>query len=77
MDENWFFKFYKNYEEILRALNESMFYFHVDDDPIMLKLKTISTVFKSVIINEVYGSIFYLFMRDDEVLIDNIYNHLK
>lgn len=29
INENWFFKFYKNLEDIIRALNNSIFYFHV------------------------------------------------
>lgn len=72
LDMNLFFKFYKNYEQILKALNKSFFYFDVKEDFILSKVKAISYNFKEMIVKEIYGSIFYLFMRDDEELIDGI-----
>lgn len=74
-NENWFFRFYKNLEEIMRALNHSIFYFHIQNDYIMARVKQMSLTFKEMIIKEVYGSIFYMFMRDDKYFIDNF--HIK
>ena len=53
-------------------MNKSFFYFDVKEDFILSKVKTISYNFKEMIIKEIYGSIFYLFMRDDEELIEGI-----
>ena len=75
-NENWFFRFYKNLEEIMRALNHSIFYFHIQNDYIMARVKQMSLTFKDIISKEVYGSIFYMFMRDDKYFIDNFIKEL-
>lgn len=59
----------------MRALNHSIFYFHIQNDYIMARVKQMSLTFKEMIIKEVYGSIFYMFMRDDKYFIDNF--HIK
>ena len=45
LDANFFFKFYKNYESILGALNKSYFYFYVSDDPVLVKARVLSEHF--------------------------------
>lgn len=76
-NENWFFRFYKNLEEIMRALNHSIFYFHVKDDFIMARVKQLSMDFKDMVTKEVYGSIFYMFMRDDKFFLDHFHQEIK
>ncbi len=39
LDVNFFFRFYKNYEAILRALNKSYFFFYVRGNYIMEKTR--------------------------------------
>lgn len=72
MTENWFFRLYKNLEEILRALDHSIFYFHVDNDYIMTKVKFISQSFKEILLKDLYGAVFYLFMRDDQFFVERL-----
>ena len=71
--KNIFFRFYKNYESILKALNKSFFYFDVHDDFVLQKVKTVCYLFENIIVKEVYGSIFYLFMKSDEEFLRNFH----
>lgn len=65
LDLNIFFRFYKNYESILRALNKSFFYFYIEGDYLMGSIKKMCDSFQDIIVKEVYGSVFYLLMRND------------
>ncbi len=77
LDLNVFFKFYKNYEEILTALNKSFFYFYIEDDFLMRAVKEQCVLFEDIIVKEIYGSIFYLLMRDDLNFLKNFEDHMK
>lgn len=70
IDQNMFFKFYINYEEILRALNKSFFYFYVNKQPLLMKIKDFCDKFEDLLVKELYGSNFYLLMKNDTVFMN-------
>ena len=75
LDQNLFFKFYQNNLEILRALNEAYFHFTVGNDRYLASMQTHAENFRQIISEELYGSLFYLFMRNDDVFLENFAKH--
>ena len=72
ISHNMFFRFYINYQEILRALNKSFFYFYISKEPILMKIKSFCDKFEDMLVKELYGSTFYLLMKNDKVFMENL-----
>lgn len=75
IDRNMFFKFYQNNLEILRALNDAYFHFTVGNDRYLNSMQEHAENFRQIISEELYGSLFYLFMRNDDVFLENFVKH--
>lgn len=43
----------------------------------MARVRQLSMTYKELVTKEVYGSIFYMFMRDDKYFVDNFHTELR
>lgn len=72
VNKNVFFKLYLNILGILRSINDQYFHFSIDSDPIMSRIQFISEEFSNILIEELYGSMFYLLMRNDKTFLSGL-----
>ena len=76
LDQNFFFRFYENYVDILRALNKAYFYFNVEGEYLLERANALASQFEHLFVNELYESLFYMLMRRDEKFLELLEDYM-
>lgn len=76
LDQNFFFRFYENYVDILRALNKAYFYFNVKGEYLLERANALAGQFEHLFVGELYESLFYMLMRRDEKFLELLEDYM-
>ena len=76
LDQNFFFRFYENYVDILRALNKAYFYFDIKGEYLLEKANLLAHRFEKLFVDQLYESLFYMLMRRDEKFLELLEDYM-
>lgn len=71
-EKNLFMNFYLNLVSVIHSLNKAYFHFSVKGDKVMTLVQKWSDEFESLIVEDMYESLFYLLMRSDETFVHSL-----